>query len=132
MGSLLRTARVSRFAFRLSALGAQFYDSDGFAAALFGLEGLAGDQRVGFKKLAEAFTQGAGAVAVDDADARTLRKSGLVEELVDTLGGLFDGGTNHVDLVGAGCFAGLRTHGNVGGGHGGSRAGGGRAFYPDG
>src|SRR5260370_20436410 len=54
--------------FRHWTLGSQFYNRDGFAAALFSLERLFGDQRVSLEKLAKPLAQPAGAVAVNDAD----------------------------------------------------------------
>jgi hypothetical protein len=80
----------------------QFYDSDGFAAAFFGFGGVGGDERVGAEKFGEATAEGAGAVAVDDANGGEVSEGGVVEEFVDVFGGLFDGLANDVDFVGGG------------------------------
>ena len=72
-------------------LGSQLYDSDGFAAAFFGFGGVGGDEGVRAEELGEAAAEGAGAVAVDDADGGKVGESGIVEEFVDVFRGLFDG-----------------------------------------
>src|SRR5438105_1880852 len=54
-----------------------------------------------FEELAEASTQSAGAVAMDDADARSLGQSGFVEKFIDALGSLFHCGTDDIDFIGA-------------------------------
>ena len=59
-------------------LGTQFYDSDGFAAALFGFEGLALDEGMSGEKLSESLAEGTGTVAVNDADTREMGESGIV------------------------------------------------------
>ena len=72
-------------------LSSQFYNGDGFAAAVVGFGGGAGDERMGRKELGEALSKGTGSVAVDYADARAICQGRFVEKFVDAAGGFFDG-----------------------------------------
>ena len=84
----------------------EFGDGDSGAAAVFGFVAGAFDERVGREEFGEAAAKGAGAMAVDDTDARLARDGGFVEELVDAASGFLDGAADHVDFSrGAGRFA---------------------------
>src|SRR5215475_9497171 len=83
-------------------LCSQLHNGDGFAAAVVGFGGGAGDERMRREELGEPFAEGAGSVAVDYADAGAICQGSFVEELVDAIGGFFDGGTDDVDFVAAG------------------------------
>src|SRR5215475_5317085 len=83
-------------------LCSQLHNGDGFAAAVVGFGGGAGDERMRREELGEPFAEGAGSVAVDYADAWAICQGSFVEELVDAIGGFFDRGADDVDFVSGG------------------------------
>src|SRR5216683_2881109 len=80
-------------------LGSQFYNRDGFAAALFSLERLSRDERMSLEELTESFSQGSGAVAVNDADPGNVCKGRIVKKFIHALGCLFDRRTDQIDFL---------------------------------
>jgi hypothetical protein len=91
----------------------QVYNGDGFAAVVFGFEGYASDQGVGFQEPGEAATEGTRAMTVDDAHTVAIGEGRFVEELVDALGGFFYGHADDVNFAGGRVFAGRGSYGDV-------------------
>src|SRR5215469_18146001 len=107
--------RVSRLRLRVSSfLSPQVYNGDGFAAVLFAFKRRALDQGMGLQKRAQAFAQRPGSVAVNDAHLSAMSECGFVEELVDTLAGLFDGHADNIDFALCRAQSGSGGHGDLG------------------
>src|ERR1700733_10951042 len=94
-------------------LSSQFYNGDGFAAAVVGFGGGTRDQRMRREELGKALAEGTGSVAVDYADTRAICQGRFVEELIDAAGGFFNGRTDDVNFVASGIFGRLRSNGYV-------------------
>src|SRR5271154_162936 len=109
-----REKLVSGFSF----LFLQMNDGDGFAAALFGFEGVFVNEGMVGEKFADALAERSCSVAVDDADLREARQGGVIEEFFEEIGGFFDAHADDVDFGGGGGGSGLRGYGDVGSGWG--------------
>jgi len=57
-----------------------------------------------FEKFAQSFTQGASAVAMDDAYPRNVCKCSIVKKFVDALGRFLDSRADQIDFLGCRAF----------------------------
>src|ERR1700686_208677 len=62
------------------------------------------------EKFAEAFSESAGAVSVNDADALNVREGRVIKKFVNPLSRFLDGGPDQIDFFRCRNFASLRTH----------------------
>src|SRR5664279_3546836 len=82
----------------LLLLLAKFDEGGALAAFVLGGFGDGGYVRMRLEEVANAATQDAGAVTVNNADARESGKEGAVKILLELFGGFIDGTADEIDL----------------------------------